>query len=61
MYLSGPTFLANLTPPNKQSLKVKSEFKSLDHVSNWWELKKYYLWKSKSCVVVTVVFLCRFF
>ena len=28
-------FLANLTPPNDQSSKVKSEFKSLNHVSNF--------------------------
>ena len=34
MYLSESAFLANLTPPNKQSSKVKSEFKSRDHVSN---------------------------
>ena len=34
MYLSGQTFLGNLTPPNKQSFKVKSEFKSHDHASN---------------------------
>ena len=33
-YLSGSAFLANLTYPNKQSFKVKSEFKSLYHVSN---------------------------
>ena len=29
-YLSGSTFVAKLTPLNKQSFKVKSEFKSLD-------------------------------
>ena len=34
MYLSGSAFLVNLTPPNKQSFKVKSEFKYRDHVSN---------------------------
>ena len=34
MYLSGSAFLSNLTPPEKQSFKVKSEFKSRDHVSN---------------------------
>ena len=33
-YLSGLSFLANLTPPNKQSFQVKSEFKSRNHVSN---------------------------
>ena len=33
-YLSGSAFLTNLTPPNKQSFTVKSEFKSRDHVSN---------------------------
>ena len=31
---SGSEFLANLEPPNKQSYKVKSEFKSRDHVPN---------------------------
>ena len=34
MYLSGSAFLPNLTPPIKQSYKVKSEFKSCDHLSN---------------------------
>ena len=34
MYLSGSAFLSKLTPPNKESFKVKSEFKSHDHVSN---------------------------
>ena len=33
-YLSGSAFLAHLRPPNKQSFKVKSEFKSCHHVSN---------------------------
>ena len=33
-YLIGSAFLANLTPPNKQSFKVKSVFKPCDHVSN---------------------------
>ena len=33
-YLSGSAFLANLTSPNKQSFKVKSELKSRDYVSN---------------------------
>ena len=33
-YLPGLTFLANLTPSNKHSFKVKSEFKSCDHVFN---------------------------
>ena len=33
-YLSGSAFLANVTPPNEQSFKVKSEFKSCEHVSN---------------------------
>ena len=28
MYLSGSTFLADLTPPNKPSSKVKLEIKS---------------------------------
>ena len=32
MYLSGSVFLANLTLPNKQFFKVKSEFESRDHV-----------------------------
>ena len=34
MYLSGYAFLAHLTPSNKQTFQVKSEFKSRDHVSN---------------------------
>ena len=34
MYLSRLTFLPNVTLPNKQSFKVKSEFKSRDHVSD---------------------------
>ena len=34
MDLSGSAFLANLTPPNKQSFKLKSELKPRDHVSN---------------------------
>ena len=33
-YLSISVFLANLTPPNKQSFKIKSVFKSHDHVPN---------------------------
>ena len=33
-YLSGLAFLVNLTPPNKQSPKVKSVFKSCGHESN---------------------------
>ena len=33
-YLSRSAFLANLTPPNKQSFKVKSEFNFHDHASN---------------------------
>ena len=33
-YLPGSAFLANLTPQNKQYFKVKSEFKSRDHVFN---------------------------
>ena len=33
-YSSGSAFLANLTPPNKQSFKVKSEFNSFDHIPN---------------------------
>ena len=32
-YLSGSALLANLTTPNKQSFKLKSKFKSRDHVS----------------------------
>ena len=31
-YLSGSAFLANLTSPNRQSFKVKSEVKSRDYV-----------------------------
>ena len=38
MYLSGLAFLANLTPPNKQFFKLKSESKSLDHVSREYKL-----------------------
>ena len=34
MYLSRPALLANLTPPNKLSFTVKSEFQSRDHISN---------------------------
>ena len=34
MYISGSALSANVTPPNKQSLKIKSEFKSRGHVSN---------------------------
>ena len=30
--LSESAFLANLTPPNMQSFKIKSESKSRDHV-----------------------------
>ena len=33
-YLSGSAFLGNVTPLNQQSFKVKSEFKSRDHLSN---------------------------
>ena len=31
-YLSGSAFLANLTSPNRQSFKIKSEVKSRDYV-----------------------------
>ena len=34
IYLSGSAFLVNLKFPNKQSLKVKSEFNSCDHAFN---------------------------
>ena len=34
MLPSGSVFSANLTSPNKQSFKVKSEFKSHDRVPN---------------------------
>ena len=34
IYLSGSAFLVNLKFPNKQSLKVKSEFSSGDHAFN---------------------------
>ena len=34
MYLSGSTFLANVPLPNKQSFKVKSEFKSHSDASD---------------------------
>ena len=33
-YLSASPFLANLIPPNKQSYKENSEFKSCSDVSN---------------------------
>ena len=33
-YISGSALLASVTPANKQSFKVKSKFKSHDHVSN---------------------------
>ena len=48
MYLSRSVFLANLTPSNKQSFKVKSEFKSHDNVSNS-EIKKLILLGGVSC------------
>ena len=34
MYLSGSAILANLSPLNEQSYKVKSKFESLAHVPN---------------------------
>ena len=34
IYLSASAFLVNLKFPNKQSLKVKSEFNSCDHAFN---------------------------
>ena len=34
IYLSGSAFVVNLKFPNKQSLKVKSEFSSGDHAFN---------------------------
>ena len=43
-------FLANSTPPNKQSFKVKLIFKSPDHVSNSETIKKIYsIRRSISC------------
>ena len=48
-YLSGSAFLANLTPSNKQSFKVKSEFKSRNHVSNSQAIKAIIIWTSKNC------------
>ena len=33
-YLSGSAFLAKLTPPSKQSFKIKLEVKFRDHVPN---------------------------
>ena len=43
MYLSQSSFLANLTPPNKQFFQVKLEFKSLNHVSYSYAIKKFIL------------------
>ena len=34
LYLSGSSFLASFTDPNKKCFKVKSVFKFCDHVSN---------------------------
>ena len=33
-YLFRSSFLANVTPPNRQSFNLKSEFKSGNHISN---------------------------
>ena len=41
MYLSRSAYLANLTPPNKQSFQVKSEFEFYDHVSNSQTIKEF--------------------
>ena len=43
MYLSGSAFSANLSPPNKPSFKVKSEFKYRDHVPHSKIIKKFIL------------------
>ena len=40
MYLSKSALLASSTPPNKLSFKEKSEFQSLDHISNSQKIKK---------------------
>ena len=40
-YLAGSVFLANLTPPNKQSYKLKSVFKFHDHISNSLIIRKF--------------------
>ena len=53
MYLAWSAFLANLPPANKQSFKVKLEFKSHDHVSNSYLIKKIILFGG-----ITVTFFC---
>ena len=53
MHLCGSAFLANLTTPNKQSLKVKLEFKSRDHVSNSETINKIIIFRA-----VKVAFNC---
>ena len=47
-YLPESALLANLTPPNKQSFEIKTEFKSRDHLPN--SINKIYsIWRSISC------------
>ena len=41
--ISRSTFLTNLTPPIKQSFKVKAESKSREHASNLQTMKKFIL------------------
>ena len=41
--ISRSTFLTNLTPPIKQSFKVKPESKSREHASNLQTMKKFIL------------------
>ena len=41
LYLSESAFLVGFTEPNKQHPKVKSVFKSRDHVSNSYTIKKF--------------------
>ena len=67
MYLSKAAFLANLTPPNKQSFKVKSEFRSHDHVFNSQAIRKFIIFGGgkvaffcfKQLLLVAVSFLSR--
>ena len=41
MYLPETAFLADLITPNKDPFKVKSEFKSRDHVSKSQTIKQF--------------------
>ena len=50
--LSGSAVLANLTPTHKQFFKIKSEFKSRDHVSYSYIIKSYSIRRSLSYVLL---------